>query len=268
MRDAATPEEIASYQEHGFVVLPSLLDATELARWRERLHSALERRRTRLPDPGGEYGEFFRSEHEYYDRVFTQRIDLRLDDPAVAELVCSPALGRIAAQLAGAGGVRIYLDQALVKEPYANPTGFHVDVPFWSFSSPDALTIWVALDDATAENGCLCYLPGTHRTRRYDNADIGPQLGALFGVYPEWRSIDPVFCPVPAGSAVAHNGLTAHGAGANMTRRRRFAMTVAYMPDGAAYNGKQDIMTTDEAARLRVGDPLDDPVRHPLLPAV
>ena len=171
----------------------------------------------------------------------------------------------MAAQLSGCAGVRVYLDQALVKEPYANPTAFHVDVPFWAFTSPDALTIWIAMDDATAENGCLCYVPGSHRDQVSGNADIGPELGALFEVYPQWKDVEPVFCPVPAGSAVVHNGLTAHGAGANMTPRQRFAMTIAYMPDGAIFNGRQDIYTTGEVATLKAGDPLDDPGLNPLV---
>ncbi len=152
-----------------------------------------------------------------------------------------------------------------VKEPYGNPTAFHVDVPFWAFTSPDALTIWIALDDATLQNGCLGYIPGSQREQRFDNADIGPELGALFAVYPQWKDVEPVFCPVPAGSAVAHNGLTAHGAGANMTPRPRFAMTVAYLPDGATFNGQQDVYTAEEAARLQVGQPLADPALNPLV---
>ena len=63
-------------------------------------------------------------------------------------------------------GLRIWTDQALVKEPYGNPTGYHLDVPFWSFSSPDAITIWLALDDATLENGCLYYVPGSHKAAK------------------------------------------------------------------------------------------------------
>jgi ectoine hydroxylase-related dioxygenase (phytanoyl-CoA dioxygenase family) len=183
----------------------------------------------------------------------------------VRPLVLSPGLGRIAAELSGCAGLRVYLDQALIKEPYANPTAFHIDVPFWAFTSADALTIWIAMDDATAENGCLCYIPGSHAEQRFDNADIGPELGALFQAYPQWKDIDPVFCPVRAGSAVAHNGLTAHGAGANMTPRRRFAMTVAYMPDGAVFNGNQDVYTAEQVAGLSVGDPLDDPGLNPLV---
>jgi hypothetical protein len=42
-------------------------------------------------------------------------------------------------------------------------------------------------------------------------------------------------------------------------------MTVAYMPDGAVFNGQQDVYTAEEAARLRVGDPLADPALNPLV---
>jgi phytanoyl-CoA hydroxylase len=265
MRDRATAEEIERYRRDGFVVLRDVLDAGEVARWRATLAAAVSRRDGRLPERGTQYAEFFHTEHEYYDRVFTQKINLWKTDEAVRPLVLSPGLGRIAAELAGAAGVRVYLDQALVKEPYANPTAFHVDVPFWAFTSPDALTIWIAMDDATLQNGCLGYIPGSQREQRFDNADIGPELGALFEVYPQWKDVEPVFCPVPAGSAVAHNGLTAHGAGANMTPRQRFAMTVAYMPDGATFNGLQDVYTTAEAARLRRGERLADPALNPLV---
>ncbi|HSZ43279.1 MAG TPA: phytanoyl-CoA dioxygenase family protein [Trebonia sp.] len=144
-----------------------------------------------------------------------------MTDTDVRDLVLDRRLGRLAAELAGVDGMRIWLDQALIKEPWSSPTAFHVDNPFWSF-------------------------------RRFD-------------VYPELGSSAPVFCPVPAGSAVAHNGLTAHGAGANMTNGRRFAMTVAYMPDGATFNGQQDILTREQVARLKVGDPLDDEAQNPLV---
>ncbi|HLI36219.1 MAG TPA: phytanoyl-CoA dioxygenase family protein [Streptosporangiaceae bacterium] len=265
MRGHVTDEEIRRYRRDGFAVLRDVLSPGETAFWRGTLTGALERRQGRLPGDPGQYGEFFRTEHEYYNKVFTQKINLWKTDQAVRPLVLSEDLGRMAAQLSGSSGVRVYLDQALVKEPYANPTAFHIDVPFWSFTSADALTIWLALDDATVQNGCLCYIPGSHREQRFDNADIGPELGALFGVYPQWKDIDPVFCPVPAGSAVVHNGLTAHGAGANMTPRRRFAMTIAYMPDGSVFNGKQDIYTSEQAARMKPGDVLDDPALNPLV---
>ncbi|MGH3150484.1 MAG: phytanoyl-CoA dioxygenase family protein [Streptosporangiaceae bacterium] len=265
MRGHASAEEIEQYRRTGFVILRDVLDPGEVASWRMTLTEAVARRHGRLPEQSARYGEFFHQEHDYYDRVFTQKINLWKSDDTVRPLVLSSDLGRIAAELSGCSGMRVYLDQALVKEPYANPTAFHIDVPFWAFTSPDALTIWIAIDDATPENGCLCYIPGSHKEQRFDNADIGPELGALFDVYPQWKDVEPVFCPVLAGDAVVHNGLAAHGAGANMTPRRRFAMTIAYMPDGATFNGKQDIYTTEQIARLKVGDPLDDPGINPLV---
>ena len=169
--------------------------------------------------------------------MFTQRVNLWQTNDTVRELMFDPELGRVAAEVAGIDGVRIWHDQALVKGPYANPTAFHLDVPYWSFTSADAITIWVALDDATLENGCLYYMPGSHKAKKFDNVGIGPSIGALFDVYPEWRDVAAQPCPVPAGGALFHNGLTFHGAGANMTPGRRRAMTCAYMPDGCSFNG-------------------------------
>jgi ectoine hydroxylase-related dioxygenase (phytanoyl-CoA dioxygenase family) len=70
-----------------------------------------------------------------------------------------------------------------------------LDNPYWSFSSRDSISIWVALDDATLSNGCLYYLPGTHRSGRFETVGIGEHLGGLFKLYPEWLDITPVACP-------------------------------------------------------------------------
>jgi phytanoyl-CoA hydroxylase len=265
-----TAQQIAAYQENGFVVLPDLLDATELDTWRQVIERATAARTTRLPLQGENYEESFHEggyseSDEYYNNVFTQKINLWMTDDDVRGLVLSEWLGQVATELAGVDGMRIWLDQALVKERWGNPTAFHIDVPFWGFTSPNALTIWIALGDSTLTNGALGYIPGSHKLQEYTNSQVAPDLGAIFAIYPQLADIDPVFCPVKAGSAVVHNGLTVHGAGANMTPHRRFAMTVAYMPDGSTFNGQQDVLTNEYVAQLAVGDVLADDAYNPLV---
>ena len=123
----------------------------------------------------------------------------------------------------------------------------------------------MALDDASLENGCLYYMPGSHKAKKFDNVGIGPSIGALFDVYPEWRDVAADPCPVPAGGALFHNGLTFHGAGANMTPGRRRAMTCAYMPDGCRFNGTPNVLPPDYLTTLKVGDLLDNEAQNPLI---
>ncbi len=68
------------------------------------------------------------------------------------------SLGKIEADSAVCNGIRIWHDQVLIKRPWPNLTLWHLDTPFWSFSDRRALSIWVALDDATLENGCLYFI--------------------------------------------------------------------------------------------------------------
>lgn len=271
MRTEMTDAEVASYRDNGFLVVEGFLEEAELAAWSEAVDNAVAQRgRLAIPgfaplDDAEQVPEEQRKQLDYYQQVFTQRVNLWQTDARMAELMLDPRLGAVAAQLAGVDGIRMWHDQALIKEPWSNPTGLHLDVPYWSFTSPDAISIWVALDDATLQNGCLCYLRGSHLARKYDNVGIGPEIGAIFEVYPQWRDLDAVACPVAAGGALFHNGLTCHGAGANITHHRRRAMTAGFMPDGSTFNGTPNILRPEQLATLQVGDVLDDESQNPLL---
>jgi ectoine hydroxylase-related dioxygenase (phytanoyl-CoA dioxygenase family) len=201
----------------------------------------------------------------YFGNVFDQLINLWQTSERVKKLMRNPQLGRMACQLSGAKGIRIWHDQALIKQPWANPTTLHLDTPFWSFSSRDALSIWIALDDVTLSNGCLYFLPRSHLQTNFQNIGITSNMNAIFQVYPEMISTQAVAAPMKAGSASFHNGLCIHGAGPNMTPYPRRAMTCAYMPDGSTYNGQRNILSEDYAAQLAIGDLLADETQNPLL---
>ena len=202
-------------------------------------------------------------EESYYDYVFVQRVNLWQDSLDVRRLILDPRLGKMAADLAGVEGVRIWHDQALIKQPWANPTGWHLDNPYWSYSSRETLSLWVALDDATLQNGCLYFLPRSHKTATYENVSIGENIGDIFRVYPQWENIMAAPAEMKAGSASFHNGLIAHGAGANMTPGWRRAMTCGFMPDGCTFNGKQNILNDEQFASYEIGDLLDDDRAEP-----
>jgi ectoine hydroxylase-related dioxygenase (phytanoyl-CoA dioxygenase family) len=111
----------------------------------------------------------------------------------------------------------------------------------------------------------MYYLPGSQQFATTDNVGIGMNMGDLFKVYPKMAQIDPVAAPMKAGDCGLHNGLVAHGAGCNMTRGRRIAMTCAYMPEGAAFNGQRNILPEAYFKSLKPGDVLENDEQNPLL---
>ena len=259
MRHELTQDQIGFYRENGYLVIEGFLDGRELDEWRQYTGEAVAQR-LESKTMNNQQGQ-----DDYYARVFTQCLRLADTHEGMHRLMFDRRLGKMAATLAGIDAVRIWHDQALIKPPHGNPTAWHLDNPYWSFSSRDSLSIWVALDDATLSNGCMYYVPGSHKAARFESCGIGTDQGALFKLYPEWSSIETAPCPCPAGSAVWHNGLTAHGAGANMTPHARRAMTCGYMPDGSTFNGVRNILPEEYFEALRIGDVLDNEIQNPLI---
>ena len=264
MKAGLSNDQIDSYRVNGFIVIHDFLTPEELEVWRVAVDEAVAARgRTKLAERQGD--ERWQEGDSYYDRVFVQRTNLWMDNGKVRKLMLDPRIGKMACDLAGVEGMRIWHDQALNKGPWANPTGWHLDNPYWSYHTRDALSIWVALDDATLENGCMYFMPGSHKTATFENTGIGENIGDLFRVYPQWADTEAVAAPMRAGSCSFHNGLTAHGAGANMTLGWRRAMTCGYMPDGSTFNGKQNVLPDAYFSTLKVGDVLDNDEQNPLI---
>ena len=268
MNTLLTASQLQSYRQDGYLLVDNFLTAEELTHWRQAVSEAIEQRNGRkMPHSDTKLGEDdgINKESDYYGKVFDQLLNLWQTNDKIKEIMLDERIGKMVATLAGWDGTRIWHDQALIKRPWANPTSWHLDTPFWSFSDRRALSVWVALDDATYENGCLYFIPGSYHKTGFENPGIGKNMDAVFDFYPQFIQSKSVAVPMKAGSCSFHNGLTIHGAGANMTNGFRRAMTCAYMPDGAAFNGIKNILTDEQVAKLKIGDLLNDEAQNPLI---
>jgi ectoine hydroxylase-related dioxygenase (phytanoyl-CoA dioxygenase family) len=268
MKHQLTKEQIESYRSSGFIVIENLLSEEELELWRKTVTIAVkERAGIKIPGKEIRIGEAdgINEDADYFGKVFDQLLNLWQTDEGVKKLMLDERLGNMAAQLAGVDGIRIWHDQALIKRPWANPTSWHLDTPFWSFSDRNAISIWVALDNATLENGCLFFIPGSHKQTNFDKITIGRNMDGIFDVYPQLKNTMPVAAPMKAGSCSFHNGLTVHGANANMTSGSRRAMTCAYMADGNVFNGEPNILPDAYLEKIKIGDALNNDEQNPLI---
>lgn len=268
MHHELSQAQIDSYRENGFLIIDDFLNEEELNHWRSSMDKAVNNRKgTKFPHSKLKTGENdgINKDAQYFGKVFDQIINLWQTDDTMREIMLDKRLGKMAAQLAQVDGIRIWHDQSLVKRPWANPTSWHLDTPFWSFSHKEALSIWVALDDVTIQNGCLYFMPGSHKDTRFDEPGITANMGHIFNDYPQYGDAEPVVSVIKAGSCSFHNGLCIHAAGPNMTPGFRRAMTCAYMPDGSTFNGKQNVLSDEQFAKLKIGDLMNDEDQNPLI---
>lgn len=232
-----TPTQIAAYQRDGYIQLNDVITGAELETFRDAVNDAVKQD-TATRDPNRTKGS--------YEQIFIQCVNLWHRYPAVKPFVTSPRLGRIAARLSGLP-VRLWHDHALFKEPHTGAkTPWHQDTPYWPHEQKmHQLTIWIALRDATIQNGCMSFLPGTQKHLDIEPVNLAdPQ--DLYAVAPQTKGIKPVTCELKAGSCTVHNGMTFHYAGPNRSDGMREAIAIIYMPDGTTY--------------LKVPHPVTDPL--------
>ena len=262
MKTELSAEQIRIYQNDGFLSFPGFLDSAEVAELKAAVFAAIASMGNSViaGDAEKKIGD------DYYAKVFTQRLNLWRLNPTIKRFMLGAEIGRILCRLTGVRGMRVWHDQALIKEPFGNPTAWHIDNPYWSFYSRESISIWIALEDATLENGCMWFIPGSQRLASFEkNVPISQNLSDLFKGYPSMAEIDPVPVMMKAGDCSFHSGMTAHGAGANMTRRRRVAMTCAYMPEGSTFNGVRNILPEPYFKSLKKGDVLENDDWNPIV---
>ncbi len=124
--------------------------------------------------------------------------------------------------------VRLYWDQLVYKKPQ-KPREFpwHQDNGYTFIEPQQYLTIWLALNDATVDNGCPWVAPGTHRTGTLTHTYVHPLGLQCFADHPA-----AIAAPISAGSAVVFSSLTPHRTGPNTTEAVRKAYILQFAPDG------------------------------------
>ena len=221
---ALTPRLVDEFQRDGFVVVPDLLTADELARFGAAVDEGVARR--------SRHDTRRLAEKSRYEQSFIQCQNLWEDCDEVRPLTFHPAIAGTAARLLGVDAVRIWHDQALYKEPGGRDTDPHQDQPYWPIVETDTITAWIPFDGSTLQNGAMGYLPGSHRLGLREFVDIFTGSGDDPLVRRELEGIAPVFVEVPAGSVAFHHGLTFHLAKPNLTGTVRRVHTAIYFADG------------------------------------
>ncbi len=179
--------------------------------------------------------------------------------PKIASVVCSEKLGSLACDLMGWTASRIGQDDVIHKPSLSNAIGFHQDGTYISDNffprENNSLTLWIALDDADAENGALQYAAGSHHWVAVDSKVTDGQgvVGSSFHVGMEddhlaalrnaahlaGKDVEEVeelvyTVSVKAGEMIVHHQDVWHGSGPNVSKSRQRRALVVHLINGEA----------------------------------
>lgn len=220
------------FRRDGYVAGIDLLDADEVEQLRERLES-IGSRITELED------QLYEVETAWLERPDETVLHFlgawRLDQ-VFRDLVFRPGITVPCAQLLGVERLRFWHDQVFWKPPrHPGVVPWHQDYSYWARTGPPAhITMFITLDDMSAANGGLEYIPGSHRLGLLPAADFGGEMDALLDHLPaEQRDrFRPVPVQLKAGQASIHHSHLIHGSRGNRSDRPRRAIVLNYMADG------------------------------------
>jgi phytanoyl-CoA hydroxylase len=208
----SAPTALSRFEQDGYVVFPQVLDGELMAEASRHVEWLQAKYPELRPEQLGH--------------------NLMTNDAFWHRLVSDPRLLDIAEQFIGPN-IALFASHYISKPPFdGQPVLWHQDGSYWPLEPMEVVTLWLAVDDADAENGCMQVIPGTHRmplqqlhertdTANVLNSEVDPAL------VDETQAIDIV---LSAGSVSIHHPNIIHGSKANLSARRRCGLTIRYIP--------------------------------------
>jgi 2-oxoglutarate-dependent dioxygenase len=221
--DAGLDPERAAFERDGVIRWGPFCTPAELA----ELRGAVERAFFADAATAAGVRDLSEREGKPLEYGLLQKVDLWREDPVFAGLVARPDVVERVERLLG-GPVRLFRDHSFYKpggKGEASNLLLHQDNRYWHLEPPQAATIWIALDDATVQNGCVHYVLGSQRRGRIQHERTVPGAVLVEAVNDE----EPVPFPVPAGDALFHHAQVLHGSRPNQTDLPRRAYCIVYM---------------------------------------
>lgn len=236
-----SPEQLQQYERDGYVSGVRILTDAQCDALCEQL--------ARLTDPSIPEHELFYEYHSNQsvnpDHVLFHALGAWRTTDGFHDVLWNPAFTVPAAQLLG-GPVRFWHDQLFCKPAqHGGVVAWHQDYSYWTRTQPmNHLTCWVGLDDSTRENGCLQYIPGSHRWPLLPITGLLDNMEAIQEVLTEEQraAFKPVPIELKRGEGAFHHPLLVHGSYDNTSDRPRRAFVLNVVQDGVCSDADEPLL--------------------------
>lgn len=285
-RSLVTDKDVIAFMRDGHIVTRGLIDpsvireevqpgimelynANSLTAWKHKLRVHLNIV-SPPPEITVEDCERMLKDVDSEDIPFLQLFNLWYQSDAARTLALSPDLGRVAAELLGVDGVRLYQDTLFVKRSGDGPTRWHSDLNMAPFDSNDFVTCWIPLQDVPVQEdggSGLTFASGSHRdfALPYWSDPVETDLSERYAVVTDYGGFE-------VGDCSWHHGWCLHSAPDNTRPETRYAYAVSFVADGARLlNSEGHIRYPDNEDDASYAAWIDDIgwggyADHPLLP--
>ena len=171
---------------------------------------------------------------EQHPQTRPEHLDTELvkDDPFWVRLVSDHRLLDVAQQFIGPD-IALFASHYVAKPPFdGQPVLWHQDGSYWPLEPMEVVSLWLAVDNSTVENGCMRVVPGTHSTdlqQVQERTEIANVLGSAMDdqLVDDENSVDLV---LQAGDVSIHHPNLIHGSNANTSPNWRRGLTIRYIP--------------------------------------
>jgi ectoine hydroxylase-related dioxygenase (phytanoyl-CoA dioxygenase family) len=233
-------ESVRFFHENGYLTAVRMLTDEQV--------EVLRRELVMLMDPACPldlFYEYHSNESSDPDRVLFHALGAWRVSSAFHDLLWNPAFLVPASQLLG-GPVRFWHDQLFVKPPrHGGVVAWHQDYSYWTRTKPlRHLTCWIGLDDSLIENGCVQYVPGSHKWPELPKPELTGDLDAIKEVLPTQvrHHFNPICAELKKGESSFHHARTMHGSGRNETNIPRRATVINVVLDGVRSDSNEPLL--------------------------
>ncbi|MBC2837750.1 phytanoyl-CoA dioxygenase family protein [Robiginitalea sp. SC105] len=237
-------DQLGFFEEHGYLGHIKLLDDRQVEVLRAELDALMD------PDHPGHhlFYEFHSNESPDPEKVLFHSLGHWRITPGFHDVLWNPRFVVAASQLLGARPVRFWHDQLFCKPAqHGGVVAWHQDYSYWTRTTPlQHLTCWVGLDDATRDNGCLQYIPGSHRWDLLEKIELAGSMDSLRELLDEQQQAqyeNRVAMEMPAGYGTFHHPKMVHGSYENRSDRPRRAFVLNVFADGTRSNSDEELLT-------------------------
>lgn len=226
-------EQIGFFHANGYLKGVKILDDEQI----EILRGALDELMTPAQSANPLFYEYHTNESAEKDKILFHALGAWRVSPVFHDILWNLRFLVPASQILG-GAVRFWHDQLFVKPALSGGVvAWHQDYSYWTRTVPvDHLTCWIGLDDSTPENGCVHYVPRSHKWNLLPRKNLANEMNAIFDDLndEQKREFKPVPIELKKGEASFHHPLTVHGSFENFSDKPRRAVVINVIGDGVS----------------------------------